>query len=179
MTIRKKKIIIVSILVIVIVISFLGGGSFARYVTDVRGNAMAQIATWKFKVNGQTEEVYRIDLKSELVNGKIAPGTKGSFDIIVDATGTEVGVLYNIRFVNETNKPRNLKFMHNKKIYNSITELDEVLSDKISIEEENKIKIITINWEWKYETGNSKDEISKNDLIDTVDMQNISEYSGL
>ena len=177
MTIGKKKILVISILVLAIVLSFVGGGTFARYATDVRGNAMAQIATWDFKVNGKTEEVYKIDLKSDLPNGKIAPGTKGSFDIVIDATGTEVGVAYNIRFVNETNKPRNLKFIYNDKIYNSITELDEILSDNISIEDENKTKIITINWEWKYEIGNSKEEIDENDLIDTMDMKNISEYS--
>ncbi len=174
---KKKKIIIISVILISIILSFVGGQSYARYAKDVRGEVMAQIATWDFKVNGQSHEVHTINMKSELQNGKIAPGTNGSFDIIIDATGTEVGVEYNIRFLNETDKPRNLKFIYQDKVYNSITELDEILSDTISMDNENKTKVITINWEWRYETGNTDEEIYQNDLIDTQDMQNISNYS--
>ena len=174
---KKKKIITISIILTSIILSFVGGQSYARYAKDVRGDVIAQIATWDFKVNGQSQEVHTINMKSQLPNGKIAPGTNGKFDIIIDATGTEVGVGYNIKFLNETDKPRNLKFIYEDKIYNSITELDQILSDTISMDNENKTKVITINWEWKFETGNTDKEIYQNDLIDTQDMKSISNYS--
>ena len=66
-----------------------------------------------------------------LVNNKIAPGTSGSFKIIVDGTGSDVGINYNIVFKNETSKPQNLKFIYENTEYNSIQELQDSLSGKV------------------------------------------------
>lgn len=55
--------------------------------------------------------------------------------------------------------------------------MEEILSGTISTNEENKTRIFQINWEWRYETGNTKEEIYQNDLIDTEDMNNISQYN--
>lgn len=55
--------------------------------------------------------------------------------------------------------------------------MEEILSGTISTNEENKTRTFQINWEWKYETGNTKEEIYQNDLIDTEDMNNISQYN--
>ena len=103
-------------------LAFIGGQVYAKYISQVRGNGIAEIATWSFKVNGQKEQVQEIKLVSTynsetLVNNKIAPGTSGSFNIIVDATGSEVGIKYNIKFAEESNKPQNLKFVYGGKEY--------------------------------------------------------------
>lgn len=55
--------------------------------------------------------------------------------------------------------------------------MEEILSGTISANEENKTRTFQINWEWKYETGKTKEEIYQNDLIDTEDMNNISQYN--
>ena len=124
----KKKAVIISAILVAIILSFIGGQTYSKYVTEVRGDGTAQIATWDFKVNGQKEEVQTISLgstydKSTLVNGKIAPGTEGIFQIIVDATGSDVGIDYKIKFSDETTKPANLKFYYQEVEYNSILEL--------------------------------------------------------
>ena len=103
----KKKAVIISAILVAIILSFIGGQTYSKYVTEVRGDGTAQIATWDFKVNGQKEEVQTISLgstydSSTLVNGKIAPGTEGNFQIIVDATGSDVGIDYKIKFSDET-----------------------------------------------------------------------------
>ena len=176
---KKKKIILIIAVLSCIVVSFIGGQSYSKYVSEVRGDGMAEVATWSFKVNGQKEEVQTIQLASTcnnetLINNKIAPGTRGSFNILVDGTGSEVGIDYNIQFTNETTKPSNLKFT---KQYNSITELEKDLSGTINANEENKTRTLKINWEWPYETGNNENEIAKNDKIDTQNAQNIATYS--
>ena len=59
-------------------------------MSKVTGNGTAEIASWKFKVNENEEKMQTISLSSTinnftLANGKIAPGTSGSFQIKLDA----------------------------------------------------------------------------------------------
>lgn len=177
---KKKAVIIIAILV-AIILSFVGGQTYSKYVTEVRGDGTAQIATWDFKVNGQKEEVQTISLgstydSSTLVNGKIAPGTEGNFQIKVDATGSDVGIDYKIKFSDETTKPTNLKFYYQEVEYNSILELGEALSGTINADDENKSKTFDIKWKWNYETGSNPTEIASNDKIDTQNAQEITNY---
>ena len=177
---KKKTIAIIAILV-AIILSFVGGQTYSKYVTEVRGDGTAQIATWDFKVNGQKEEVQTISLgstydSSTLVNGKIAPGTEGNFQIKVDATGSDVGIDYKIKFSDETTKPTNLKFYYQEVEYNSVLELGDVLSGTINADDENKSKTFDIKWKWNYETGSNPTEVASNDKIDTQNAQEITNY---
>lgn len=179
---KKKKIIFSIIILLVIIISFIGGQVYSKYVSRVKGEGIAEVATWRFKVNGQEEQVQTINLKSTcnnqtLVNNKIAPGTSGNFDIIIDASDSDVGIDYQINFSNEKNKPKNLKFIYDNVEYNSITQLTNILSGTIDASEPNKSKNFNIKWEWEYETGNTNDEILANDEIDTKDGKSITSYT--
>ncbi len=177
----KKKIIIISTLLLLVTMSFLGGQAYAKYVASVRGQGVAEVATWSFKVNDQKEQVETINLASTcdnetLIDNKIAPGTSGTFNIKVDGTGSDVGIDYNISFTNEQNKPTNLKYIYEDGTYNSITEIQDKLSGTINANDSNKVKIIPIKWEWKYETG-ERDEVASNDKIDTQNAESISNYT--
>lgn len=179
---KKKKVIIVSSILIIMLLAFIGGQAYAKYISQVRGNGIAEIATWSFKVNGQKEQVQEIKLVSTynsetLVNNKIAPGTSGSFNIIVDATGSEVGIKYNIKFAEESNKPQNLKFVYGGKEYDSIKQLGDELSGTIAANEEDKTRTINVQWKWNYETGSSAEQINANDIIDTNDAISIANYT--
>ena len=179
---KKKKVIIVSSILIIMLLAFIGGQAYAKYISQVRGNGIAEIATWSFKVNGQKEQVQEIKLVSTynsetLVNNKIAPGTSGSFNIIVDATGSEVGIKYNIKFAEESNKPQNLKFVYGGKEYDSLKQLGDELSGTIAANEEDKTRTINVQWKWNYETGSSAEQINANDIIDTNDAISIANYT--
>ena len=179
---KKKKILITLALLAIILLAFIGGQAYAKYVSEVRGEGVAQVATWNFKVNGQSEQVEEINLASTcnnetLVNNKIAPGTSGSFDIKVDATGSEVGINYNIAFTEEESKPQNLKFKYNDIEYNSIKDLEKDLSGTINANDEDKVRTLNIGWKWDYETGSNPEEISKNDLVDTQNAEEIQNYT--
>lgn len=179
---KKKRIILIVAVLSCMIVSFIGGQSYSKYVTEVRGDGMAEVATWSFKVNGQSEQVQSINLASTcnnktLVGNKIAPGTSGSFDIMLDGTGSEVGINYQIRIANENNKPTNLKFTCDGKESNSITDLANDLSGTFDATAEDKTKTLTINWEWLYETGGDETQIAENDTIDTQNAQNIYNYT--
>ncbi len=179
---KKKKVILIVAVLCGILLAFIGGQAYAKYITEIRGDGIAEVATWSFKVNDQKEHIQEIKLASTsnnetLVNNKIAPGTSGNFNIIVDATGSEVGINYNIEFKEEANKPANLKFIYEDVEYNSIQELENNLSGVINANDENKIKTLNISWKWDYETGNNEEEIKANDLIDTQDAEKLQNYT--
>ena len=84
---------------------------------------------------------------------------------------------YKVKFLNETQRPQNLKYTYNNNTYNSITELEKDLTGTIAANEENKLKTITIGWEWLYETGSNESEITQNDKIDTQNAKDIQQYT--
>lgn len=179
---KKKKIIMAVAVLAIVVLAFIGGQAYAKYITEVKGEGVAEVATWSFKVNGQKEQVQTINLASTcndetLVDNKIAPGTSGSFNIIVDGTDSDVGINYNIAFEDEANKPANLKFIYEDVEYNSIQELENNLSGTINANDEDKTRILNVGWEWKYETGANETEIASNDLVDTQNAEAIQNYT--
>ena len=179
---KSKKIVLIIIAISAILIAFIGGQAYAKYMSKVTGSGTADVASWNFKVNENAEKMQTISLKSTinnstLLNNKIAPGTEGSFQINVDATGAEVGINYSVKFENETQKPTNLNFVYNGKNYSSLTQLQNDLIGTINANDEQKVKNITIGWKWKYETGANAQEILKSDLVDTKEAQQIDSYT--
>lgn len=175
------KIGIVGVTLVGIVAGVFINNTFSKYINKVSGDGETEIAKWSFKVNQETEEFATIKLadtydKTTLLNGKIAPGTKGSFDLIIDATNSEVGVRYEVDFLEETNKPTNLIFKSGNKTVSTIEELESVLTDTINADDTNKVRTLTINWEWPYETTTSN-TISSNDKIDTDEGLQALDYS--
>ena len=179
---KKKTALLVICAILAITLSFMIGKTFAKYVSEVKGAGTAEIANWVFKVNGKEDVVQNVNLLSTyhnetLINNKVAPGTSGSFNIVVDATGSEVGVDYAIEFLNESQKPQNLIFIYEDKPYTTIQDLEKDLSGTINANDENKIRTITINWEWQYETGENANEINQNDIIDTNNAKQLENYT--
>lgn len=178
---KRKKILLIIAILLIIVLAFIGGSVYSKYVSVVRGDGLAEVATWSFKVNGSQEQVQTINLVSTcnnetLLDNKIAPGTSGSFKIVVDGTGSDVGIDYAIKFTNETEKPENLVFTYDGEKYKTISELQDKLSGRINANDEDKLKTLNIGWEWQYETGSTSEEIANNDNIDTNNAKTISQY---
>lgn len=54
--------------------------------------------------------------------------------------------------------------------------MEECLTGIISVADKIKTKTFEIKWKWDYETGSTEEEIKKNDLKDTEDIQKIRNY---
>lgn len=174
---KKKKIIVAVAILLAIIVSFMGGQTFAKYVTEIRGQGNASIASWNFAVkDNQDKQIQTINLASTvndetLVNNKIAPGTNGEFIIKIDGRGSDVGIRYNIEISNETTKPQNLVYTYNGKEYTNLSKLAEEASGEIpaNVSENDKLKVIQVDWKWSYETGTSDAEKANNNQQDTKD----------
>lgn len=171
MNVKNKKIMIISILLVTILACSLGGYTYAKYKTAIKGGGQVDVAKWAFKVNESSEQIETIRLEqtvdqSLVANGKIAPGTEGEFTFVIDGTGAEVGIDYEIRFSNEKNKPTNLVFMYENYKVTSLTDFANAIQGNIPADAEQKTKEITIQWIWEYESGEGN-EVTGNDQIDT------------
>ena len=179
---KKKKTLLIIAILSSLLLAFIGGQSYSKYVSQITGTGVADVATWSFKVNGSEEERQTIPLNLTSYNpaflkeNTIAPGTKGSFDIIVDATESEVGIDYKVEFESENNKPTNLIFYYKEQKYTSLAELQKELKGTIKADEETKMITLKISWEWKYETGENEESIKNNDKIDTNEGKTLQNY---
>lgn len=178
---KRKIIILCALLLIMLVIIGIGGFTYAKYIAQETGSGSATIADWSFKIEKDAgQQVKTVNLadsaeRDSVVNGKIAPGTSGSFRVTLDSTGADVTTRYNLRFFGENNKPENLFFTYDGKKYNSLAEIG-VIGGFIGHQETDRKVSLIIKWEWPYETGTTEEEKSKNNQIDTQDA-NLDDYT--
>ena len=178
---NKKIILIVLLFLLVTIISFVSGGSFSKYITQVEGSGVIKAAKWAFSVNGQTAALNTINLfqtcdANTLIDGKIAPGTSGSFDIQIDATGAEVGIDYEVQVPAEGYIPENMIFSYNGYTSHTLSGLVPYLKGTIGALDEDKTALLTINWEWPYQPESTNEKIIKeSDEKDTDDGQHLEQ----
>ena len=171
---NKGAVVVLALALIVAII--LSMYAYSKYTSTLTGNGTSTVAKWSFKVNGQTQTIPDIELgetmdaHSNVVDKKLAPGMSGHFDLILDGSGSEVAIDYNIKLA-ITQKPTNLKFYLDDKYQTPISETDGTLNiaGSIALEDVNTPLTKTIYWQWPYETGKTSNEIDKNDETDTKD----------
>jgi len=185
----SKFILILILLILFVKIFFLKNLSNAQTIDDIiflkllsNGNFettsnanTTEKREYKFKINYSNMDFKSVDLsqtvnKDTLVYEKIAPGTNGSFSILLD---TNHSLNYKILFFSLNEKPKNLNFiaLKNDRFLATADTLEE-LSNSLSgfIERNQKINI-TINWYWDYEKNSEE-----SDIQDTNDAENIRRY---
>lgn len=152
------------------------GGTLAKYTTDVTGTGSAMVAKWSFKANGGTQ-TFTVDLAKTAYNNidntdgnKIAPGTEGSFDIVVDATGSETALDYAIEFSGLTNMPSGLKFYTDEAHNSGISDLSTYKDFKgtIALADVGAKVTKTVYWDWPYEATGSADSVKNANDVDTA-----------
>ena len=181
-TMKNGRLKAIIILVLIISVIAIIGFAFARYITRLNGGATADIAKWSFKVNGKTNENFVIDLAStrtgiaqeaEVQEGYIGPGTAGAFQLVLDATGSEASLEYdinmNVDYIDNRVFPKNIIFYTDSTMQNAIYHTDNNinLNGFIGWNDGSKVHTKTIYWKWDYETGSTQNEINTNDELDS------------
>lgn len=179
---KTKKAVSMISTILILLLAFMAVSTFSKYITQINGQGIGSVAKWHFEVNGSKDNLGTIALRQTaspetLTAGKIAPGTSGSFDIQIDATGNETGVSYKVEFENETNKPTNLKYIYNGATFQSLAELENVLKGEFNANDSNKVKTLTIGWVWDFETGTTPAQVKSNDAIDTHEGELMQNYT--
>ena len=168
---NKKSLLVVVLLVLVGLTSAYVAYSYAKYTDTVTGNnGTVKVAKWAFTTdNVGTANSIAINLAetyhaTTLVNGTIAPGTRGSFDVAVNNANSEVGVNFEVGLDAISNLPKNLKFYsdssYNTEIVPGTGKITGVLEAKDGTDQ-----VVHFYWRWLYETA----EAATNDPLDTAD----------
>lgn len=192
---RKKRYIIIMIILVCIIFfminfirydflqedllffQFLSSRNQSKDISNVRKQVQKNeetninAKTIFFDVQYQKTTIKALNLTETLDNKtlvyeKIAPGTSGEFEIVLNANQN---MNYKIAFESENEKPTNLQFYttNKEKRYATLENLGEILTGKILRNEE---KIIPVYWEWKYETSQGQNK------QDTLEAKKIREY---
>lgn len=192
---RKKRYIIIMIILVCIIFfminfirydflqedllffQFLSSRNQSKDISNVRKQVVENeetninAKTIFFDVQYQKTTIKALNLTETLDNKtlvyeKIAPGTSGEFEIVLNANQN---MNYKIAFESENEKPTNLQFYttNEEKRYATLENLGEILTGKIIRNEE---KIIPVYWEWKYETTQGQNK------KDTLEAKKIREY---
>ena len=171
---NKKSLIIIAILLLVCVTGGYVASTYAKYTTKIENNSgTATVAAWNFATDNGTQNITvaldgTIDA-STLVAGKIAPGTSGSFNVVLKNT-SEVGADFTLELKSITNKPTNLKFYKTRSgsqgsytYSNELTPGTSTVTGQLASGDSTGLTV-PIYWEWPYETSS----IATNDPIDTA-----------
>ena len=166
---RIASVLLVAVLLSTCVIS----GTFAKYTSSATGEDTARVAKWDFKINGATansSNTFEFDLFKTINDTKdgateadinpadgtiIAPGTKGSFDIVLK-NDSEVTAEYTIDYTvtNTANIP--VKFSLNGTDWkDSIDDLDVKTAKTVAIGATEET--ITVYWQWAFNGDDAKD----------------------
>lgn len=201
---RKKILFIVIALMLLLLVAMTLGYTYAKYINSREVKSTSATATWNFDgaiSNTNSETTKSISLaqtinKDSIVSGKIAPGTSGSFKIIVNAKGSEVDVDYDVLLKGEeSHKPDNLYFTcedlvkakdENGKLikYYSLADMLAVdsqtnkanMSGTIDKDDNATAKVITVNWDWPYESTRTDKSLAELDAQDTND-SGVTDYA--
>ena len=140
------------------------------------GNSKYQ-KVYNFKIDYKNMDFKSIDLaetidKETLVYEKIAPGTSGSFNILLDSNQN---LKYKIEFNSISEKPQNLNFkaLKNEEILGEANTLEELSEKLIGYINQNEKINIKINWYWNFESEENREST---DIQDTKDAENIKSY---
>lgn len=97
----NKKVLAVALLLLLVAVSF---GTYAIYKSSATSNsATVAAANWTITVNTADITTGSFNLgtitwnaNANVAEGKIAPGSTGSVNLVIDATGTEVSLGYTV-----------------------------------------------------------------------------------
>lgn len=119
-----------------------------------------------FNVSFKNQEFKSIELTDKVSDNKfIYPGSSGFFYIEINTKNGNKDMFYTMKVREEKNKPTNLKFEIDGKVYDSMQELAKNVNGSI---DKDSHKILKIKWFWEYET--------EDDITDTEDGKNIETY---
>lgn len=187
----KKIIVIISIIIIIIIIfktiysknilqnSKMNDYTFLKFFSSKTSEKISKKESieYEFDVKYNNIDFKSINLlntvdKEKLLYEKIAPGTSGNFNIVIDSNKN---LKYKIIFNSKNEKPQNLKFIAyiDSKIVaetETLEKLSQYLTGNIV---KNKKVNIKIYWYWKYEEDKNTEET---DIQDTEDAKKIEQY---
>lgn len=152
---NKNAVLVFVLLLLVAVSAMMVASTYAKYTAEVTGTGNVKVAKWAFQSENSSQDITialdgTVD-PTTLVAQRIAPGTKGTFNIELSNKQSEVGVDFTIEFTGTENVPSNLVF---KQGTTTIDPTTGKITGKIA---QNGTLTVPVSWEWPYYTDATND----------------------
>lgn len=137
----------------ILLVAICGTGVYAYYQTQISAIGNMRAKAWVFKATAGDEELS--ETFSDLI-GNLQPGSKGSYTVTVDATGTEVDLTYKIElgYASGSNTITNLKFCTDAECANELSSTN-TLTGEILASSSTRTKDVKIYYVWPYGDASS------------------------
>lgn len=191
---RSKKPLLIIAFLFLIILSYQILDSYGIFESDTSTDISSSIAKWQILVNGSnitgSTNTFNIDTvnwetNSGVAPGKAAPGLSAYFEILINPSGSEVSIEYEIflDFLNLNNDKISLISIKDK-LGNSLTEVDaNKYKGVIGLEDVLQGNIEKIRVEFTWENDESNNEIDSsyvgqtNPLLDIPISIRLSQYT--
>ena len=142
---KNKSFLIVCLIILIVIMTLFIKDTYSRYAGNSQASAAITVAKWAFEtdnaqntINVSLSETYD---PTTLVNGKIAPGTRGSFAIVLKNPTSETSVDFSVSIGSISNVPANLKFYKDFH-FDTIVEEEKDTKNNIEIDKDINYKKI-------------------------------------
>lgn len=171
----RLKLLLLALVSLLIVLTVIGK-TYALLESKVNGQMSVNSGSWNIKINNKLisnelgkefnlSDIIYDESNDNIENGYFAPGKSGYFNIILDPTGTDVAIDYQIIIdINEDNFPSNIKVnVENLTDDSEIIRDNNVFSGLISLDDIKKNKLIKLKlnliWEDNEQYNESDSEL--------------------
>lgn len=159
-------------------------GTMAKYTSAATGTATATVAKWSFKVNNTeiavtpaatidfdlfetVKEADTTTAEENVTDGKIAPGTGGSFKLEI-ANESEVDAKYTIALAETNTNNVPIQYSLDKTAWtDDLTAINTDQTD-VEIEKSTGTKTVTVYWRWMFEGTAEGAHAGQTDDTDTA-----------
>jgi hypothetical protein len=185
MLLNRKVILLAAFLCVFLCILTLQD-TYAKYTSAVNETTDISIARWRILVNdfdirsnSTTENLITpvFSGNSNIASGVIAPTAEGYFDVVIDATGTDLSFAYTISVSNSDDSPvSDIKVTNCTLNGTTIPFVDDVITGNISLTDQ-RVNTIRVYIEWFDGTGENMDnaeDTSTTMLDDSVAKINVN-----
>ncbi len=185
MLLNRKVILLAGFLCVFLCILTLQD-TYAKYTSAVNETTDISIARWRILVNdfdirsnSTTENLITpvFSGNANIASGVIAPTAEGYFDIVIDATGTDLSFAYTISVSNSDDSPvSDIKVTNCTLNGTNIPFVDDVVTGNISLTDQ-RVNTIRVYIEWFDGTGENMDnaeDTSTTMLDDSVAKINVN-----
>lgn len=164
---KTMKMILITLLIAMIAL-VLVSGTYAKYTSSASGSDTARVAKWSFNVGENdivakdtfTFDLFKTITDTDVVSANadkvIAPGTSGSFDLVLEnksETSAKYGITYTV--TNTASIP--VQFSVNGKDWtDNLANVVESDTDT-KLDANNGRKTIKIQWKWAYDGDDTTD----------------------
>ena len=180
---KLTKVAIFALLIAIVAI-VLVSGTYAKYTTTLTGTDSVQIAKWAWNISGadidadttdftldlfstinDTTATYGTTNEAHVIDGKIAPGTQGAFNIQI-TNKSEVDAEYRVTFAEENPLGAHIEYSTDDgNTWGSVAVLD--VEDPTAIGQ-NETVTVPIRWRWAFTAdGNAAAQADRN-IADTL-----------